>query len=148
AVNAQVTRAGQFTVDAVVSTPDGGVLGPPSHLKVRSTAYGTITAWLTAIAGGLLVLLAARRVWRRVRGEAQRPTARVDPTPPPTVDPPADPTGPTLRLPTPRPIPQAGAPERQPLPDSLPTAPLAPGPLPPASRPMPTQEPQPLPTPN
>ena len=96
-VNAQVTRAGQFTVDAAVRTPSGGLLGPPSHLKVRSTAYGTITAWLTAIAGGLLVLLAGRRVWRRVRGEAERPTARVAPTPPPTVDP----TGPTVRLPIP-----------------------------------------------
>ena len=42
-VNAQVTRAGQFTVDAAVRTPAGGLLGPPSHLKVRSTAYGTIT---------------------------------------------------------------------------------------------------------
>ena len=88
-MNAQVTRAGQFTVDAVVSTPDGGVLGPPSHLKVRSTAYGTITAWLTAIAGGLLVLLAARRIWRRVR-EAEQPAARVAPGAPPTVEQPAE----------------------------------------------------------
>jgi len=119
AVNAQVTRAGQFTVDAVVSTPDGGVLGPPSHLKVRSTAYGTITAWLTAIAGGLLVLLAARRVWRRVRGEAQRPTARVDPTPPPTVDQPGDPTGPTVRLPIPS---HGAAPPGRPTPPPRPTA--------------------------
>ena len=117
-MNAQVTRAGQFTVDAVVSTPAGGVLGPPSHLKVRSTAYGTITAWLTAIAGGLLVLLAARRVWRRVRGEAERPTARVAPTPPPTVDQPADPTGPTVRLPIPShgPAPPDRVPRRTPAP--------------------------------
>jgi hypothetical protein len=86
-VNAQVTRAGQFTVEASVRTPAGGALGPPSRLRVRSTAYGTITGWLTAIAGGLLVLLAARRIWRRVRGEQQRPTARVDPTPPPTDEP-------------------------------------------------------------
>ena len=86
-VNAQVTRAGQFTVEAAVRTPGGGTLGPPSRLRVRSTAYGTITGWLTAIAGGLLVLLAGRRIWRRVRGERQRPTARVDPTPPPTEEP-------------------------------------------------------------
>jgi hypothetical protein len=137
AVNAQVTRAGQFTVDAVVSTPDGGVLGPPSHLKVRSTAYGTITAWLTAIAGGLLVLLAARRIWRRVR-EAEQPAARVAPGSPPTVDQPAEPTvrlpipshssAPTDRappqrpIPTPLPVPQAGAPH----PNSRPTAPVGP----------------------
>jgi hypothetical protein len=98
-VNAQVTRAGQFTVEAAVRTPGGGVLGPPSRLRVRSTAYGTITGWLTAIAGGLLVVLAGRRIWRRVRGEQERPTARVDPTPPPTDD---FPTGPTERLPLPR----------------------------------------------
>jgi hypothetical protein len=141
AVNAQVTRAGQFTVDAVVSTPDGGVLGPPSHLKVRSTAYGTITAWLTAIAGGLLVLLAARRVWRRVRGEAQRPTARVDPTPPPTVDQPGDPTGPTVRLP----IPSHGA-----SPPGLPTPTPRPAATPPARSPqqagLPPNQPEPLPS--
>jgi hypothetical protein len=128
-VNAQVTRAGQFTVDAAVRTPAGGLLGPPSHLKVRSTAYGTITGWLTAIAGGLLVLLAARRVWRRVRGEAERPTARVAPTPP-RLEPPADPADPTVRLPIPShgPAPPDRAPPQveraAPMPDPRPTAPL------------------------
>lgn len=126
-VNAQVTRAGQFTVDAAVRTPSGGLLGPPSHLKVRSTAYGTITGWLTAIAGGLLVLLAARRVWRRVRGEAERPTARVAPTPPPR-EPPAEPVGPTVRLPIPShgPAPPDRAPPQveRPAPPPEPTAPL------------------------
>ncbi|HEY0816787.1 MAG TPA: DUF6049 family protein [Pseudonocardia sp.] len=97
-VNAQVTRAGQFTVEAEVRTPAGGALGPPSRLRVRSTAYGTITAWLTAIAGALLVVLTARRIWRRVRGDQARQTARVDPTPPPTED---LATGPTDRLPLP-----------------------------------------------
>lgn len=149
-VNAQVTRAGQFTVDAVVTTPDGGVLGPPSHLKVRSTAYGTITAWLTAIAGGLLVLLAARRIWRRVR-EADQPTARVAPGPPPTLDQTADPTGPTARLPIPshgqappdRAPPQPSSPPTPPL-DARPTAPLAPSPglvPPPVSLPAPMPDP-------
>lgn len=95
-VNAQVTRAGQFTVEAAVRTPAGGLLGPPSRLRVRSTAYGTITGWLTAIAGALLVVLTARRIWRRVRGEQERPTARVDPTTPSTDD---FPTAPTERLP-------------------------------------------------
>jgi hypothetical protein len=164
-VNAQVTRAGQFTVDAAVRTPSGGLLGPPSHLKVRSTAYGTITAWLTAIAGGLLVLLAARRVWRRVRGEAERPTARVAPTPPP-LEQPADPTGPTVRLPipshgpappdrvaaradrpapTPAPRPTAphapSTPYRATLPEPTPTTPVVPRPTPsPRGVPTPAQD--------
>lgn len=71
-VSAHVTRAGQFSVDAVVRTPDGGALGPPSRLYVRSTAYGTITVWLTGIAGVLLVVLAARRIMRRIRGDRGR----------------------------------------------------------------------------
>jgi Family of unknown function (DUF6049) len=103
-VNAQVTRAGQFTVEAAVRTPAGELLGPPSRLRVRSTAYGTITGWLTAIAGGLLVLLTARRIWRRVRGEPERPTARVDPTRPPTAEVPAEATE---RLPAAQPDPRA-----------------------------------------
>ncbi|MCY7342235.1 MAG: DUF6049 family protein, partial [Pseudonocardia sp.] len=67
-VDAEVTRSGQFTVAAAVRTPDGGLLGPPSRLRVRSTAYGTITVWLTASAGVMLVVLVARRILRRIRG--------------------------------------------------------------------------------
>jgi hypothetical protein len=93
--NAQVTRSGQFTVDATVLTPDGGVLGPASRLRVRSTVYGTITVWLTVGAGVLLVVLAVRRVVRRIRGEPGRhagPAAKTDPTVPPTPEPtPAEP---------------------------------------------------------
>jgi hypothetical protein len=68
-VSAEVVRAGQFTVQASVRTPDGELLGPASRLRVQSTVYGTITVWLTASAGVLLVVLAGRRVLRRIRGE-------------------------------------------------------------------------------
>jgi hypothetical protein len=78
--NAQVVRAGQFAVDAVVQTPEGTILGPPTRLQVRSTAYGTVTVWITAIAGGLLVLLVTRRLLRRFRGE--RPAAPAAPSEP------------------------------------------------------------------
>jgi Family of unknown function (DUF6049) len=84
-VSAEVTRSGQFTVQAAVRTPDGQLLGPPSRLRVRSTAYGTITVWLTASAGILLVVLAGRRVVRRIRGEpGSRPSGSSpqDPLPP------------------------------------------------------------------
>ena len=60
------------SVEATVRTPAGRTLGPPSRLQVRSTAYGTITVWLTGCAGVLLVVLAARRVVRRIRGEPSR----------------------------------------------------------------------------
>ena len=74
--SAEVQRSGVFTVDASVRTVDGGLLGTPSRLQVRSTAYGTITLWLTGTAGVLLVVLAARRILRRVRSEPGRSTPR------------------------------------------------------------------------
>ena len=58
-VSAEVVRSGQFSVEATVHSPAGRALGPPSRLQVRSTAYGTITVWLTGSAG---VLLSS---WRR-----------------------------------------------------------------------------------
>lgn len=116
-VNAEVTRSGQFTVDAVVRTPDGEQLGPASRLRVRSTGYGTITVWLTGTAGVLLVVLAARRVLRRVRGEIRSPG-------PPPLPEPEDPT--TTRLPSFPPV-EAGAPRNgAPAPEDLPTRPLPP----------------------
>ncbi|MHA6786057.1 DUF6049 family protein [Pseudonocardia saturnea] len=75
-VSAEVLRSGVFTVDATVRTLDGGLLGAPSRLQVRSTAYGTITLWLTGTAGVLLVVLAARRILRRIRSEPGRPAER------------------------------------------------------------------------
>ncbi|MEJ8281420.1 DUF6049 family protein [Pseudonocardia spirodelae] len=66
-VSAQVTRSGVFSVDAGLLTPDGVALGPQTRLRVRSTVYGTVTVWLTAIAGGVLVVLVVRRVLRRLR---------------------------------------------------------------------------------
>jgi hypothetical protein len=82
-VSAEVVRAGQFTVQAAVTTPHGELLGPPSRLRVRSTVYGTITVWLTASAGILLVVLAGRRVLRRVRGEPGKRTDQGRPGTPP-----------------------------------------------------------------
>lgn len=91
-VDAQVVRSGQFVVEATVRTPAGRDLGPPSRLQVRSTAYGTITVWLTGCAGVLLVVLAARRVVRRVRGEPgrrDRVAPATGPADPPATSPPA-----------------------------------------------------------
>jgi hypothetical protein len=115
-VSAEVVRSGQFAVDATVRTPAGKPLGPPSRLQVRSTAYGTITLWLTGCAGVLLVVLVARRVIRRVRGEASRNRAGPPTGPPPPAPeqgsaprnrvnrnpPPADHEAPTRPVRTPR----------------------------------------------
>ncbi|HWR49288.1 MAG TPA: DUF6049 family protein [Pseudonocardiaceae bacterium] len=66
-IPAKVSRAGQFSVDARLSTPGGTPLGEPSTLQLRSTAFGTVTVALTAGAGAALVLLVARGIVRRVR---------------------------------------------------------------------------------
>ncbi|MGH3593665.1 MAG: DUF6049 family protein, partial [Pseudonocardiaceae bacterium] len=66
-IPAKVSRAGQFSVDARLSTPGGTPLGEPSTLQLRSTAFSRVTVALTAGAGAALVLLVARRLVRRVR---------------------------------------------------------------------------------
>ena len=105
-VSAEVVRSGQFSVEATVHSPAGRALGPPSRLQVRSTAYGTITVWLTGSAAVLLVVLAAHRVVRRVRGEPS-PRDRTGPSVgPPTPEAPTPetptPEAPTPEMPTPR----------------------------------------------
>ncbi|MFP5069282.1 DUF6049 family protein [Pseudonocardia nantongensis] len=94
-VSAQVTRSGQFSVGAGLRTPDGATLGPDTRLRVRSTVYGTVTVWLTAIAGAVLVVLVVRRILRRTRsggsgpggppaGSGESSASPPDPVPPTT----------------------------------------------------------------
>ncbi|MFN2477939.1 MAG: DUF6049 family protein [Pseudonocardiaceae bacterium] len=66
-IPAKVSRPGQFSVDARLSTPGGTPLGEPSTLQLRSAALSRVTVALTAGAGAVLVLLVARRIVRRVR---------------------------------------------------------------------------------
>ncbi|MGH3696020.1 MAG: DUF6049 family protein [Pseudonocardiaceae bacterium] len=66
-IPAKVSRAGQFSVDASLSTPGGTPLGEPSTLQLRSTTFGRVTVALTAGAGALLIFLVARRIVRRAR---------------------------------------------------------------------------------
>lgn len=78
-IPAKVSRAGQFSINARLSTPSGTPLGQPSTLHLRSTAFGTITIVLTAGAGAVLVILVARRIVRRVRRTPQRLSTRQKP---------------------------------------------------------------------
>ncbi|GAA4932004.1 hypothetical protein EV188_103533 [Actinomycetospora succinea] len=75
-VEVEVTRAGQFQVDAQARTPGGEPLGPTARLLLRSTAYGTITVWLTASAAVVLVILASVRIARRVLAARRDRTSR------------------------------------------------------------------------
>jgi hypothetical protein len=73
-VPAEVIRAGRFTVDIDLTTPSGGTeLGETSRLELASTSYGVVTIALTGVAGGVLVLLVAFRIFRRVRGARAGP---------------------------------------------------------------------------
>lgn len=94
-VEVQVTRSGQFQVDAQARTPGGEPLGPTARLLLRSTAYGTITVWLTASAAVVLVILASVRIARRVLAarrdrRSRRRHRRGPPTGPTGPDGPAD----------------------------------------------------------
>ncbi len=75
-VGVEVVRAGQFSVDARAQTPGGEPLGPTARLLLRSTAYGTITVWLTASAAVVLVILASVRIVRRVRASRREQRSR------------------------------------------------------------------------
>lgn len=74
-----VKRTGQFAVDVTITTASGQQLGATTRLLVRSTAYGAATAIVIGAAGLVLVLLVARRLVRRFRGQPDRADAgRVD----------------------------------------------------------------------
>jgi hypothetical protein len=71
-VPAHVQQSGGFAVTARLTTPDGGPLGDPVQMQVKSTAYGTLTLAITIGAAALLALLFLRRgvrfLLRRRRG--------------------------------------------------------------------------------
>lgn len=66
-IPAEVTRPGQFSIAARLSTPSGTPLGSPSTLQLRSTAFGATTITLTAGAAVVLIVLVTRRIMRRAR---------------------------------------------------------------------------------
>ncbi len=68
-IPAEVTRSGQFQVDAQLVGPDGVAWGPPVQLSVESTAYGALTVIIIIVAGGVLVLMVALRIVQRLRGK-------------------------------------------------------------------------------
>jgi hypothetical protein len=75
-VPTQVRRSGGFTVVATVTTPSGRPLGDPVQVKVRSTAYGSVSLVITLGAALLLGLLFLRRLVRfvlRRHGRHDRP---------------------------------------------------------------------------
>ena len=73
-VPTELRRSGGFPVTAQVTTPSGTPLGNRVEMQVKSTAYGSISLFITVGAASLLALLFLRRlvrfVLRRRRGTA------------------------------------------------------------------------------
>jgi hypothetical protein len=63
----KMSRSGRFTVQVTVTTPNGLKLGRTARFEVVSGAYGTIILVITVAAFAVLVLLSARRIYRRLR---------------------------------------------------------------------------------
>lgn len=63
----EALRAGRFSVDVALGTPAGTTLGSDARFELTSTEYGAITIIITITAAGALLLLASRRIYRRVK---------------------------------------------------------------------------------
>ncbi|RSD20075.1 DUF6049 family protein [Amycolatopsis eburnea] len=63
----EALRAGRFSVDVSLSTPSDTPLGSSARFELTSTEYGAITIIATVAAGVALLLLASRRIYRRVK---------------------------------------------------------------------------------
>jgi hypothetical protein len=69
----EALRAGRFSVDVALTTPSGNQLGAPARFELTSNDFGIITVIVTASAGGALLLLSSRRIYRRIKeSKAQR----------------------------------------------------------------------------
>lgn len=62
----------RVAVDVTLRTPDGLLLGAPVRLAVHSNAYGRLLFAITLAGGAALVLLVARRLFHRFRGQPDR----------------------------------------------------------------------------
>ncbi|SFW53588.1 DUF6049 family protein [Amycolatopsis australiensis] len=76
-VPVEALRAGRFSVDVSLRTPSDTPLGSSARFELTSTEYGAITIIATVAAGVALLLLASRRIYRRVK-DAKAGRAVVD----------------------------------------------------------------------
>src|SRR5699024_5209014 len=58
----------ELDVRVQLTTLDGTPLGEQVHISVNSNAYGNIIPIATIVFGGLLLVLAGRRAWHRIKG--------------------------------------------------------------------------------
>src|SRR5699024_10529796 len=57
----------ELDVRVQLTTLDGTPLGEQVHISVNSNAYGNIIPIATIVFGGLLLILAGRRAWHRIK---------------------------------------------------------------------------------
>jgi hypothetical protein len=84
-VEVEATTGGRFQVYAQLLTPEATphTYGAPVSFELNSTAYGAVALSIAAAAAGLLFLLSAIRLTRRVaRARRQHRAGHVDPDPP------------------------------------------------------------------
>jgi hypothetical protein len=70
-INTEVVKAGKFPLNVQVRAADGSAWSAPVTITVSSSAYGTLTIVLIAVAGGALFLMVAIRIVQRVRSRGR-----------------------------------------------------------------------------
>ena len=65
-------KAGRFPVRVQIKAADGSDWSSPTTITVSSSAYGTLTIALIAVAGGALTLMVALRLGQRLRSRNDR----------------------------------------------------------------------------
>ncbi|MFI1915793.1 DUF6049 family protein [Nocardia sp. NPDC020380] len=75
----EVSDRRNLVIPIALTTPDGVSLGKAVSVSVRSNAYGRVLAIITACACALLLLLVARRLWHRFRGQSDPADEGFDP---------------------------------------------------------------------
>ena len=75
-IDSTVVKAGKFIVDAQLVAADGSNWGEPKIITVQSSAYGTLTLVIIAVAGGALFLMVVIRLVGRIRGRNRDASGR------------------------------------------------------------------------
>lgn len=68
-VPVEIEFSRQIDLRVGLLAPDGTALGEKIHISLQSNAYGNLIPIITAVFGGLLLLLAGRRAWHRIKGK-------------------------------------------------------------------------------
>ncbi|WP_182348351.1 glycoprotein [Tomitella gaofuii] len=71
-VPAQIEFSRQMDLRVQLLAPDSTPIGEQIHISLHSNAYGMVIPVLTGVSGALLLFLAGRRGWHRLRGQHDR----------------------------------------------------------------------------